>query len=130
MRELNPAQDRPQRRPAELALQAGKRLGEIDARAQVRGKLAAELGELPRAHPAEQNAFPPGRPAGRLLEVLGERVRAIRVFFGPRGLVAWRSSPPDSVETSSNCGSEPSARGFVEDSPAGRGRRGLGGSSP
>ena len=67
-RELHATQDRPQRRPRELPLQARERADEIDARAQIRSKLPAELGELARADPAEEDSLPQRRPARRGLE--------------------------------------------------------------
>src|SRR6202020_1426940 len=85
--ELDSAQDRPQRCPAELALQAGKRLGDVNARGQVCGELPTELRELPRADPAKQDAFPPGWATSRPLEVFGERVERFR-FLGRSRLVA------------------------------------------
>ena len=53
-RDLHAPQDRPQCGPLELLFQARERTKEIDARAQIRSKLPAELGELAGAHPAEQ----------------------------------------------------------------------------
>ncbi len=85
-RELHPAQDRPQRGAAKLALQAGERLGKVDARAQVCGKLPAELRELPGADasPSRTGRSPPRRAANGPLEVLGERVNRSRFLLRSR----------------------------------------------
>ncbi len=66
---MHAPQDRPECRPGELLLQARKRPIEIDAGGQIRGKLPAELGELPSADSAEENSLPQRRALGGRLEL-------------------------------------------------------------
>src|ERR1017187_8782165 len=56
--DLDTSQNRSERCSRELLFQARERPNEVDARAQIRSKLPAELGELAGTDAAEKDAFP------------------------------------------------------------------------
>ena len=58
----DPADHRPEAVRANCCSRLEKRLVEVDARVEIRRELAAELRELARADPAEEDPLPPFRP--------------------------------------------------------------------